>query len=261
MTLANTGRSSRRPNHAAPKTGRQRRVTESSKNVPRSSKARKPSISKASNERTIVARKTQRSSKAASKGAILILAVALIAIKAFSSLPSTTKTSADTRVSGSKSSTSTTSPASFSSSAHSSSANTPDQVVLPAVNPTTSTVVQRPATTTTASPSNSNPVTSSANSLVTVRVFNATTIAGAAAKITNRLAQVGYDVVAPTNSTVQNETHTVIYYSPGYHNQAGQVALVLGVSASNVRSFSYSAPIPSIKPSDLNIVLGTDKAN
>lgn len=78
--------------------------------------------------------------------------------------------------------------------------------------------------------------------------------------MTNQLAQLGYDVVAPSNSTNQNISVTEIYYSPGYQQQADQLAGVLQVSASSIRPVSFSAPIPAVQPSDLNVVLGTDKA-
>lgn len=79
--------------------------------------------------------------------------------------------------------------------------------------------------------------------------------------MTNQLAQDGYDVVAPTNASIQDATVTIIYYSPGYLKQADQVAVVIGLGASSVKPLSFSTPIPPVQPSDLNIVLGTDKAN
>ncbi len=219
-------------------------------------------------EQAALHKKKQLSSKAAGKGAILILAIALLAIKAFSSLPSTQKTSDKTSVNSSpKSTTSTTFANSVSNggqSSRSSSSSTPDQVVLPqTVAPSAnSSSGASPSTTASSSGSVSNQaLSSSANSLITVRVFNGTTVAGAAGKMTNQLAQDGYDVVAPTNASIQDASVTSIYYSPGYLKQADQLAVVIGLGTSSVKPLSFSTPIPPVQPSDLNIVLGTDKAN
>ena len=230
---------------------------------------------KAQREKEALSRKTQRSSKAAGKGAILILAVSLIAIKAFSSLPSTVKTSADKGVGISKvsRSTTTTFANSISSKATAGSSSSgvsgsPDQVVLPQATSGTSSssssssvgssVKSSTSTTAAISPVASN--SSSANSLVTVRVFNGTDVAGAAGKLTNQLASEGYDVVAAANATTQNITVTFVYYSPGYQSQAGKLAATLGLGLSSVKPVSFSMPTPSVQPSDLNVVLGTDKA-
>lgn len=223
---------------------------------------------RAQREQAALHRKKQRSSKAAGKGAILILAIALLAIKAFSSLPSTQKTSDRTSNNPlSISTTSTTFANSVSNggkSSQSSSSSTPDQVVLPqTVAPSvgSSSSAGSSSTTTSAGSISNQALSSSANSLITVRVFNGTTVAGAAAKITNQLAQDGYDVVAPTNASIQDATVTTIYYSPGYLQQADKLAVVFGLGASSVKPLSFSTPIPPVQPSDLNIVLGTDKAN
>ncbi len=143
----------------------------------------------------------------------------------------------------------------------------PDQVVLPQISPSgpssssssSTTSLSKSSTTTTVKAATTSG-TSSGNSLVTVRVFNGTNVAGAAGKVTNQLAQLGYDVVAAANATTQNITVTDIYYSPGYQPQADHLALVLGLGATSVKQISFSAPIPAVQPSDLNIVLGTDKA-
>ncbi|NNN11519.1 MAG: LytR C-terminal domain-containing protein, partial [Acidimicrobiaceae bacterium] len=75
-----------------------------------------------------------------------------------------------------------------------------------------------------------------------MRVFNGTTVAGAAGKLTNQLAQFGYDVVAPSNASTQNITITDIYYSPGYQTQADKMATAIGLGASSVKALSFSAP-------------------
>lgn len=234
---------------------------------PRPVSTRKPASSaraRAQRERQALERKAQRSNKAAGKGAIVILAIALVAIKAFSSLPTTVKTSEVKVLHHNSSSTTTSSPGSFSSSSSSSSvagsSAPPDQVVLPGASASRQGASAPVSSTTQAPVPKSSSPQPSGNSLVTVRVFNGTTISGAAGRVTNELARDNYNVVAPANATTQNVTTTVIYYSPGYVSQADRLAVVLGLSTTSVKPYSYSAPLPSVQPSDLNVVLGTDKA-
>ena len=229
---------------------------------------------RAQREQEVVSRKRERSGKAAGKGAILILAISLIAIKAFSSLPSTVKTSSDKSLGITKAAHSTTttfaksvSSAPSSNSGVSGGSVSPDQVVLPQISPSkgsSSATDGSPATSTktTSTVSAANPSASSSvsNSQVTVRVFNGTNVAGAAGKVTNQLAQLGYNVVAAANANTQNITTTEIYYSPGYTSQADRLAVALGLGVSSVKPISFATPIPAVQPSDLNVVLGTDKA-
>ncbi len=238
-----------------------------------SSKSSSSARIRAERDKETISRKTSRSNKAASKGALLILAVSLIAIKAFSSLPSTVKTSSDQNLGAHNSiSVTTTTFANSISSAPSSSSGitggsvSPDQVVLPQILPSGSSAnptsgAKSSSTTTTLAKTSPSAGSSSSNSLITVRVFNGTTISGAAGKVTDQLAQLGYDVVAPSNSTNQSISVTEIYYLPSYQQKADQLAGALNLSASSVRPMSFSAPIPNIQPSDLNVVLGTDKAS
>ncbi|MDA8270784.1 MAG: LytR C-terminal domain-containing protein [Actinomycetota bacterium] len=272
-------RSSRRPRHSG--SSRNRRVYAGGSSTPSTRASRSRSVPtsaarmRAQREQEVVSRKTERSGKAAGKGAILILAISLIAIKAFSSLPSTVKTSSDKSLGITKAlhPTTTTFAKSVSSAPSSNSGVTggsvsPDQVVLPQISPSkgssgansgsASTSVK---TTGTVSPGNPAAASSSvSNSQVTVRVFNGTNVAGAAGKVTNQLAQLGYNVVAAANANTQNITTTEIYYSPGYTSQADRLAVALGLGVSSVKPISFATPIPAVQPSDLNVVLGTDKA-
>lgn len=253
--------------HAAPKRTRSAAPSPRSRGAS-ASKGRpgaRPALSRAnraSRESEALVQKRKNSSKAAGKGAILILAIALIAIKAFSSLPSTVKTSSDKSVPTTQSSSvlkASPKTAGSRKSTTSGSAAITNQVVPPPVTPST-TVPPRVTTNAVTAPSKG-AVTASGNSLVTVRVFNATTVPGAAAKTTNVLAQAGYDVVAPTDASVHNVKVTEIYYSPGYQSQASQLCAVLGISTASEKPISYASPLPSIQPSDLNVVLGSDKAS
>ena len=229
---------------------------------------------RAQREQEVVSRKRERSGKAAGKGAILILAISLIAIKAFSSLPSTVKTSSDKSLGITKAAHSTTttfaksvSSAPSSNSGVSGGSVSPDQVVLPQISPskglssaTDGSAATSTKTTSTVSAANPSASSSVSNSQVTVRVFNGTNVAGAAGKVTNQLAQLGYNVVAAANANTQNITTTEIYYSPGYTSQADRLAVALGLGVSSVKPISFATPIPAVQPSDLNVVLGTDKA-
>lgn len=274
--LPASDKGSRRPSYYSSSRNRRQgyssRASASGTRAPRSqSAASSAARMKAQREQEAISRKTERSGKAAGKGALLILAVSLIAIKAFSSLPSTVKTSAQksvgiTKVTGS---TTTTFAKSVSSTPSSSGITggsvSPDQVVLPQASPSGSvsgsSSATKPSTVTTRSSSSVSPVVSSSNSLVTVRVFNGTDVAGAAGKFTSQLAKIGYDVVAASNATTQNLSKTSVYYSPGYESQAAKLAAAIGLAASSIKPVSFSTPIPNVQPSDLNVVLGTDKAS
>lgn len=263
MDLAREGTSARRPSHsrsrpAHRKSSSPKPVHTRTRSVPT---ARAVSRSRAQRERDAISRKTQASSRAAGKGALLILIIGLIAIKAFSALPSTVKTSSDKRVAVQQSPAKTTTTFANSvvnSSGTAGSSVSPDQVVLPHI---TSATTQPSAPSTTSATSTNSHGSATSTSLVTVRVFNGTQVSGAAAKLTNQLAHSGYDVVSPADASAQNIATTSIYYSPGFQKQAVQLAGVIGLGSTAVKPLSYSAPIPVVQPSDLNVVLGADKAN
>lgn len=256
----------RRPTTSRSASGR------SARPAPRSS-----ARSRAQREREVLSKKTQKSRKAAGKGAILILAISLIAIKAFSSLPSTTKTSSDKTVGITKAAPTTTT--TFANSESSTppvngsgaagASVSPDQVVLPQITPAKTPSSNKSAPPSSAPRSSSTIAkvsggsslgASSPNASVTVRVFNGTDVGGAAGKLTNQLGKLGYDIASATNATTQNISTTVIYFSPGYQSQAVKLATAIGLASSAIKQFSFAAPIPAVQPSDLNVVLGTDKA-
>lgn len=274
--MVKDGSSARRPSHSSSRPAH--RKSSSRRSAPAKTRSASvgravPTRSSARRERDAVTRKTQASSRAAGKGALLILAIGLIAIKAFSALPSTVKTSSDRKIASpqSQSQSQPKTTTTFANSVVNSpgtavtagSSVSPDQVVLPRI---TSSATQ-PSTAAPSTPSTAKVSTTSSRnaatgtSLVTVRVFNGTQISGAAGKVTNQLAQLGYDVVAPSDASTQNISTTSIYYSPGFQNQAVQLASAIGLGSSAIKPLSYSAPIPTVQPSDLNVVLGADKAS
>ena len=96
---------------------------------------------------------------------------------------------------------------------------------------------------------------------ITVRVANGTTISGAAGKVTSKLKALGFNVVVPINATVGDLSTTTVYYYTGFSVAGQAVAQILGLPSSDAKPYTSSAPLPSIYPSDVNVVLGTDVAS
>ncbi|WP_201731874.1 LytR C-terminal domain-containing protein [Acidithrix sp. C25] len=99
-----------------------------------------------------------------------------------------------------------------------------------------------------------------ANALITVRVANATSVAGAAGTITSKLAALGFNVLAPTNAGASNLSTTTVYYYSGFVVAGQAVARILGLPVSDAVPYSTQAPIGAASPSDINVVLGSDIA-
>lgn len=99
-----------------------------------------------------------------------------------------------------------------------------------------------------------------ANALITVRVANATSVAGAAGTVTSKLAALGFNVLAPTNAGASNLSTTTVYYYSGFVVAGQAVARILGLPISDAVPYSTQAPIGAASPSDVNVVLGSDIA-
>ena len=103
-------------------------------------------------------------------------------------------------------------------------------------------------------------VPNSANAQITVRVANGTSIPGAAGRITSELQNLDFNVVVPVNATVSNLSTTTVYYYAGFSVAGEAIARILGLPSTAAKLLTGTTPLPSIYPSDVNVVLGTDVA-
>ena len=99
-----------------------------------------------------------------------------------------------------------------------------------------------------------------ANASITVRVANATNVAGAATTITEELGRLDFNVLGPANAPTTNPPSTIVYYASGFQVAGEAVARILGVPQSQVKQYSSGAVIGAVAPSDVNVVLGLDVA-
>lgn len=136
-----------------------------------------------------------------------------------------------------------------------------------AVAPATTTTV--PAPTTTAAPVTSvAPTVEYVTEGATVIVANASGVDGAAGRLSERLAVVGYDMAEATNSadTVSNLTATQIYYDPAVEAAlavAESLKLALGGGAIEVLEVSVPALTASGELGEANVLvlMGDDVAD
>ncbi|MEX0767648.1 MAG: LytR C-terminal domain-containing protein [Microthrixaceae bacterium] len=130
-----------------------------------------------------------------------------------------------------------------------------------AISSTTTTII----TTTTISSSSTTPTTSVPLVLVkpptdlTVRVGNGTRTSGAAAKISDRLSEQGYQTRTPTDTKQKAETGTIVYFIGPYELEAQALATGLGLGLDSVLP---ATDPPAIEPdgSQLLVIVGTDQA-
>lgn len=99
-----------------------------------------------------------------------------------------------------------------------------------------------------------------ANASITVRVANATNVAGAATSVTEELGRLDFNVLGPANAPTTNPSATVVYYAAGFQVAGDAVARILGVPQSQIKQYSSGAVIGAVAPSDVNVVLGLDVA-
>jgi len=67
-------------------------------------------------------------------------------------------------------------------------------------------------------------------SSVTVSVLNGTTVAGLAAKVGDRVENLGFQLGNVTNNSDQSRNESVVLYAPGHQREAAAVARKLGIS-------------------------------
>lgn len=133
---------------------------------------------------------------------------------------------------------------------------------------TTTVPVTEPPTTTTEAPTTTAAPTTTTIPIITegavVLIANTTKINGAAAKLSNQLAKVGFHLADPTNGAGSEEftDTTHIYVLPGGEAVAGSLALILGGVA--VTKMPVPAPITAatagLGDATVLIMLGKDLA-
>lgn len=116
----------------------------------------------------------------------------------------------------------------------------------------------RSSTTSTTKPSV--PTTTVAKSEVKVQVANASTIAGAATKVTQQLQTLGWNTLPPVNANAQVPT-TKIYFAQGRKAAALEIAGELHVSAAAVAPMTTSVPVAGAAGDDVVVLVAPDIAS
>lgn len=90
---------------------------------------------------------------------------------------------------------------------------------------------------------------------VSVLVANATTVTGAAGRVTSTLSQRGYHTLPPVNATT-HATTTSVYYVSGYSQPALSIASVLSLASSDVSVMTSNPPVSTLDGTDVLVVVG-----
>jgi LytR cell envelope-related transcriptional attenuator len=94
----------------------------------------------------------------------------------------------------------------------------------------------------------------------TVAVLNGTTVTGLARRESEKLASRGFRESVVTNDTTnQNRQRTMIYYEPGYREQAQAVAACIEVGVSRVHPMNANARVAGDR-AEIVVFVGADKA-
>ncbi|HVB52228.1 MAG TPA: LytR C-terminal domain-containing protein [Acidimicrobiales bacterium] len=97
-----------------------------------------------------------------------------------------------------------------------------------------------------------------AKSKVRVQVANSTLTAGLAAHYTQILTTQDWDVLPAGNATAIPAT--IVYFNPGFRNDALEIASTIKVSASSVKPLNGAVPIAGSPTDDVIVVLGPNSA-
>jgi hypothetical protein len=94
----------------------------------------------------------------------------------------------------------------------------------------------------------------------TVSVLNATTVTGLARAESEKLTSLGFREGVVTNDTTnQNRQRTMIYYEPGYREQAQAVAACIEVGVNRVHPVNANARVAGDR-AEIVVFVGADKA-
>jgi hypothetical protein len=96
-------------------------------------------------------------------------------------------------------------------------------------------------------------------SAVKVLVANASGVRGLAGLTATKLHTAGYNPLAVVNATKQVTT-TIVYYQPGYEQEAAALAQVLGLPATAVQPMATPPPVTNLSTANILVVAGPDLA-
>jgi hypothetical protein len=94
-------------------------------------------------------------------------------------------------------------------------------------------------------------------SAVKVLVANASGIRGLAGVTATKLHTAGYNTLAVVNATKQ-VTATIIYYQPGYQQEAAALAQDLGLPPTAVQPMATPPPVTNLSTANILVVAGPD---
>jgi hypothetical protein len=120
----------------------------------------------------------------------------------------------------------------------------------------TTTTTKAKATTTTTTP-----LRSPAN--VKVLVVNASGVSGVAQTASSSLSQSKYSTLTPATATTK-ESKTMVYYEPGYEQEAQVLATTLSLPLANVSPMptnKSAIPVSDTAGADILVIIGTDQAS
>ena len=128
----------------------------------------------------------------------------------------------------------------------------------------TATSVAPPKTTPSTAPATTITAPLRAPQDIKVLVANGTSTNGLASTVKSKLQAEGYQTLTSTNSSEQ-VTATIIYYRPGYQNEANAMAQFLNLSPTAVQAMPAQAPVSSAAAASANsaniiVVAGPDVA-
>lgn len=95
-------------------------------------------------------------------------------------------------------------------------------------------------------------------SSVKVLVANGTTAPGAATRYAAKLHGLGYNTLAPIDTTVLGVKSTSVYYAPSYQQEAALIAQQIAAPASAVQPMPAQLPVRTINGANILVVLGQD---
>lgn len=141
-----------------------------------------------------------------------------------------------------------------------SSSTTSTSSTVREVTPTTagSAALSTSSTTTSTAPVTVAPPARAA-SAVKVKLYNGSSVGGAAVVAGNELKAVGYAVQAPGPSTGARAESSV-WHKPGFEGEAAAVADALGASGSVVALLPDPSPVAGVGNADVVVVVGDDVA-
>ena len=92
---------------------------------------------------------------------------------------------------------------------------------------------------------------------VTVVVLNGTDADGIAGKYTTQLQALNFTMEKAADSA-SNVNDTVVYYKPGYQNEARSIATAMKLESTAVQAIPTDSPAPDASKAQIVVVVGAD---